>query len=125
MPIDFAIELIGNLANHRLSTFLLGRHMIGSNHLIRILTINGGSSSIKLAVFEADRSLRRILEGGIERIGLPEATFTVKGMDKAESFSRQVAAPDHTAAVAVLMDWIEKRSSYASTTQSDVGWPAT
>ena len=41
----------------------------------RILTINGGSSSIKFAVFEAGDSLRRILEGGIERIGLPEATF--------------------------------------------------
>ena len=37
----------------------------------RILTINGGSSSIKFALFEAGDSLRRILEGGIERIGLP------------------------------------------------------
>ena len=41
----------------------------------RILTINGGSSSIKFALFEAGDSLRRILEGGIERIGLPEATL--------------------------------------------------
>ena len=40
-----------------------------------ILTINGGSSSIKFALFEARDSLRRILEGGVERIGLPEATF--------------------------------------------------
>ena len=30
-----------------------------------ILTINGGSSSIKFALFEAGDSLRRILEGGI------------------------------------------------------------
>ena len=37
----------------------------------RILTINGGSSSIKFALFEAVASLRRILEGRIERIGLP------------------------------------------------------
>jgi len=44
----------------------------------RILTINGGSSSIKFALFEAGESLRRILEGGIERIGLPEATLRVK-----------------------------------------------
>jgi len=41
----------------------------------RILTINGGSSSIKFALFDAANSLRRILKGGIERIGLPEATF--------------------------------------------------
>ena len=32
----------------------------------RILTVNGGSSRIKLAVFEAGDSLRRILEGGIQ-----------------------------------------------------------
>ena len=49
----------------------------------RVLTINGGSSSIKFALFEADDSLRRILEGGIERIGLPEATLRVKGMNLA------------------------------------------
>jgi len=30
-----------------------------------ILTINGGSSSIKFALFEAGDSLQRILEGGI------------------------------------------------------------
>ena len=76
----------------------------------RVLTINGGSSSIKFALFEAGDSLRRILEGGIERIGLPEATLRVKGLDQADNVSRLVAAPDHTAAVDALMDWIEERS---------------
>jgi acetate kinase len=75
----------------------------------RILTINGGSSSIKFALFEAGDLLRRILEGGIERIGLPEATMRVKGVDQADNFSRSVTAPDHTVAVGVLMDWIEER----------------
>ena len=75
----------------------------------RILTINGGSSSIKFAVFETGDSLRRILEGGIERIGLSEATFVVKGLIQTDSFSRVVTAPDHTAAVGILMDWIEER----------------
>jgi len=88
--------------------------MMASQHPIRILTINGGSSSIKLALFAADHSLRRILEGRIERIGLPEAAFTVKGLDNAENFSREVTAPDHTAAVAVLMDWIEERFEHGS-----------
>jgi acetate kinase len=76
----------------------------------RILTINGGSSSIKFALFEAGDSLRRILEGGIERIGLPEATLKVKGLDQADNYSRLVTAPDHAAAVGVLMDWIEELS---------------
>ena len=75
----------------------------------RILTINGGSSSIKFGMFEAGDSLQRILEGGIGRIGLPQPIFRVKGLDQA-NFSRPVAAPDHTSAVSVLMDWIEERS---------------
>ena len=74
----------------------------------RILTINGGSSSIKFALFEAGDSLRRILEGGIERIGLPEATFVARGLNKADNFTRSVTAANHTAAVGVLMDWIEE-----------------
>ena len=74
----------------------------------RILTINGGSSSIKFALFEAGDSLRRILEGGIGRIGLPEATLRVKGLNRADNFSRLVTAPDHTAAVNLLMDWLEE-----------------
>ncbi|MGA7828699.1 MAG: hypothetical protein WCA04_13615 [Geobacteraceae bacterium] len=41
----------------------------------RILTINGGSSSIKFALFEVSDPLSRILEARIERIGLPEATI--------------------------------------------------
>jgi acetate kinase len=76
----------------------------------RILTINGGSSSIKFALFEAGDSLRRILEGGFERIGLPEATLRVKGVNPNDNFSQPVAAPDHTVAVGTLMDWIEERS---------------
>jgi acetate kinase len=56
-----------------------------------ILTVNGGSSSVKFALFEASDSPRRVLEGRIERMGLPQA------------------APDHTAAVQLLMDWLEEQ----------------
>ena len=82
----------------------------------RILTINGGSSSIKFALFEAGHSLRRIREGRIERIGLPEATFRVKGLNQADNFSRLVTAPDHTVAVGALMDWIEERTGHDALT---------
>jgi acetate kinase len=74
-----------------------------------ILTINGGSSSIKFALFYADNTLQRNLAGSIERIGLPDAIFEVKGLTKADSFTRSVTAPNHTAAVGLLMDWIEER----------------
>jgi acetate kinase len=75
----------------------------------RILTINGGSSSIKFALFEAGDSLRQILEGAIERIGLPKAALRVEGVNQADNISRLVAAPNYTAAVGALMNWIEER----------------
>ena len=75
----------------------------------RILTINGGSSSIKFALFEAGGPIRRILEGAIDRIGMPAPTFVVKGLNRTDNFTRPVAAPDHTAAVRTLMDWVEER----------------
>jgi len=75
----------------------------------RILTINGGSSSIKFALFESGDPLQRILEGIIERVGLPDATLRVKGLSPADNFSRLVTAPDLSMAVGTLVDWIEER----------------
>jgi len=74
-----------------------------------VLTINGGSSSIKFALFEAEESLQRKLEGSVERIGLPGSSFSVKSIGGGESSSRQINAPDHAAAVEALMNWIEDR----------------
>lgn len=75
----------------------------------RILTINGGSSSLKFALFEAGETLRRILDGSIGRIGQPEATLRVKGVNPADNVSRTVTAPDQQASAGLLMDWIEER----------------
>jgi len=74
-----------------------------------ILTVNGGSSSIKFALFEVSHSLRRIVAGQLERIGLPDAMFAAKGASPEDNFSRPVSAPNHTSAVHILMNWIEKR----------------
>jgi len=74
-----------------------------------VLTINGGSSSIKFALFETGADLARILEGRVERIGLPDAQLTVKSTSKRDNFSWAVKAPDHVAAVNILMDWVQQR----------------
>ena len=84
--------------------------------ITRILTINGGSSSIKFALFEADGALKRILHGAIERIGLPEALFKINGADHRIDFSQKVKAQNHIEAVSVLMDWIEKRLGHDALT---------
>ena len=75
----------------------------------RILAINGGSSSIKFALFEVGDALSRILEGAIDRIASPQATLRVTGATAADTFSESVVAPDYAAAVGALLDCLEKR----------------
>jgi acetate kinase len=74
-----------------------------------VLTINGGSSSIKVALFKSGDSLVRVLEGRIAGVGLAESSFEVKGENQADNFARSVTVPDHQAAVGLLMDWIQER----------------
>jgi acetate kinase len=73
-----------------------------------VLTVNGGSSSIKFAMFEVGPSVARTLEGRIEGIGLSQGHFSVKGRERSGDISRAVPMPDHTAAVAVLIGWVEE-----------------
>jgi acetate kinase len=82
----------------------------------RVLALNGGSSSIKFALFDAGEPLRRILAGEIERIGRPETTLRVEGLTPADNFARPLAAIDHAVAVGLLVDWIEERLGRAGLT---------
>jgi acetate kinase len=83
--------------------------MKNANAKPSVLTINGGSSSIKFALFESGDELARVLEGQIDGVGLPKGSFSVKGTDKDDNFWRHVEVPDHTSAINQLMEWIEKR----------------
>lgn len=80
-----------------------------------ILTINGGSSSIKFALFETAPTLRRLLVGSIERIGDAVACLSTQS-ETAARISRPVRAPDHATAVDVLMEWIARHPGAAALT---------
>ena len=71
-----------------------------------ILTINGGSSSIKFAVFSGP-GLPRTLSGQIERIG-EEGTALVATRNDGKPASRHpISAPDHAHAAESLVAWLE------------------
>ncbi len=74
-----------------------------------ILTINGGSSSIKFGLFEVRDPPRRLLHGEIDRIGQKQATLHVDGVRPADHISQSVKAPDHAAAVDAITNYIEER----------------
>src|SRR5579863_10095088 len=71
-----------------------------------VLTVNGGSSSIKFALIEATAELRSVMRGSISGIGQPPAVFAVKNLKTGNAMARKVKAPDHTAAVTLLMDFL-------------------
>jgi len=79
-----------------------------------ILTINGGSSSIRFAVYEAVEPPRRRLGGKIDRIGLKGTNLTVNDPAGEPQAPRRLAAADPLAAVRFLLDWLQAQPVFAS-----------
>lgn len=73
-----------------------------------VVTINGGSSSIKFASFSTDSTPRRLLLGQIERIGQPGTSLSAESFADNRKFSQPLQAADHRAAATQLIDWLEK-----------------
>ncbi len=74
----------------------------------RILTINGGSSTIKFAIFTSDGAPERILSGQVENIGPSGATLSATDPATSQSHRVPVSASDHRQAAGALIDWIEE-----------------
>jgi acetate kinase len=79
-----------------------------------VLTINGGSSSIKFALYEEDGPLERRLYGKIDRIGLSGTHLTFNDATGNQQDSRSFAASDHKSAAEFLIDWLEEQNSFES-----------
>ncbi|MEO9066762.1 MAG: acetate/propionate family kinase [Caldimonas sp.] len=71
-----------------------------------VLSLNGGSSSIKFALYEAGKTLERRLGGQIDRIGQGHARLRFKHHVGDRSGERDIAAADYPSAVASLIDWL-------------------
>ncbi|RJP50206.1 MAG: acetate/propionate family kinase [Anaerolineaceae bacterium] len=80
----------------------------------RILTINGGSSSIKFALYDEGEPLKRGLYGKIDRVGLSGTSLTFKDPTGKSQDSRTIDPADQRSAVTFLMDWLETQQVFAS-----------
>jgi acetate kinase len=79
-----------------------------------VLTINGGSSSIRFAIFEASRPPRRLLQGKMERIGSGDASLTVDhGAGQAPGHMK-VPIKERGQSIDFLMDWLESQPLFKS-----------
>jgi acetate kinase len=79
-----------------------------------ILTINGGSSSIRFALYRIEEPLNRGLYGKVDRIGLSGTNMTFHDPTRNRQDSRSLAAPDHKSAANLLIDWLEAQDSFES-----------
>jgi acetate kinase len=79
-----------------------------------VLAINGGSSSIKFALYQAGGLLKRTLYGKVDRIGMSGTNLMFHDVDGKEQAGRSFAAVDHKSAASVLIDWLEEQKAFAS-----------
>ena len=76
---------------------------------MNILTVNGGSSSIKFAVYRQEPALSCILRGQVDRIGYPDAALKIDGQhsqplgDGGNSFESSAKA---------LLAWLEEQPEF-------------
>jgi acetate kinase len=77
------------------------------------LSINGGSSSVRFAVYEMGRQPQRRLSGKIDRIGLAGTNLVVTGRSGIPSRPRRIEAPRHRTAAGVLLDFLETQPEFA------------
>jgi acetate kinase len=79
-----------------------------------ILTINGGSSSIRFAIYKPGEAPQRLLDGKIDRIGLRGTNLIVNDPGGKPQVPHRLAAPDPLTAVNYLLDWLEAQLVFAS-----------
>jgi acetate kinase len=78
-----------------------------------ILTINGGSSSIKFALYRTGGPLKKSLHGSVDRIGLPGTNLTFSESDGKQEDSLILESSDTRSAANFLIDWLEKMIDFS------------
>jgi len=77
-----------------------------------VLTVNGGSSSIRFAFFEAAQPMKRLLQGKMERMGSDDASLAIdQGSARAPKLIK-VEAKGRATAIGFLLDWLESQALF-------------
>jgi acetate kinase len=79
---------------------------------LSLLTINGGSSSIKFALFQTGNPFERLLYGKVDRIGLNGTSLDFNCLTNNKKGNLRIEISDHKSAANFLMDWLEKQIDF-------------
>jgi acetate kinase len=80
----------------------------------RILAVNGGSSSIRFALYELGNPSQKIVGGKIDRIGMGGANLVIDSVPGGQSEPRRIKASNHQEASLALLDALEGLPSFPS-----------
>ncbi|MGH8255073.1 MAG: acetate/propionate family kinase [Steroidobacteraceae bacterium] len=78
-----------------------------------ILTVNGGSSSIKFALYDR-ASLQRGLHGKMDRIGVPGTKLTVVSEHATQTVNCDARVCDYATAAHFMIDWLQYQPDFES-----------
>jgi acetate kinase len=81
-----------------------------------LLALNGGSSSIRFAVYSTALPMRRLLDGKVDRIGLPGTMLSFNDRVGEKAGSLRIAGATSGAAIEFLLRWLGRQPSFASVT---------
>ena len=79
-----------------------------------LLTINGGSSSIKFAMYQTGEVLTSILSGSIENINSENTTFSFKNTITQEEKNIAIELNDFYEVANYLIDWLEQQDGFSA-----------
>ena len=77
-----------------------------------ILTINGGSSSIKFALYKVEGSLTQLLNGEVENIGTKNTQFSFNNKVSQKKSCVHFKAEDYNEAATVLFNWLDLQDGF-------------
>ena len=78
-----------------------------------ILTINGGSSSIKFALYQTGKALEKTFNGSVDRIGLAGTNLTFRNSTGNQKGNLTLESSDNRSASNFLIDWLKKQVDFA------------
>lgn len=81
---------------------------------LSVLALNGGSSSIKFALYQMGDPPKRGLHGKVDRIGLSGTNFAFNDPARNQQENRGIGDFDQRSAANFLFDWLDKEISLAS-----------
>jgi acetate kinase len=80
----------------------------------RILTINGGSSSIKFSLYKIEVPLKQMFNGQIENIGSAKPKLSFNNFITEQKSCISIKAANHNEAADHLIGWLEKQEGFGS-----------